>query len=356
MWRFFIGTDFLEGRMGLEKFKEVRFKPRSLARIELCNTIIDDYLGQGLRLTLRQLYYQLVTRNAITNEEKSYDNLGALVSNARLAGRMDWDAIEDRVRVPRRPLEFRDLNHRIDSALTNYRLPRWDGQKYYVELWVEKDALAGVLAPLAAEYHVTMMVNRGYSSTSALYESAKRFLAACSSGLDDCEDCGGTGLCPDCGGVASDECTTCGGEEECVTCNGSGSNPETFEYERWPVLLYLGDHDPSGEDMVRDVADRLTLFGVRGLQVTKLALTMDQVKKYNPPPNPAKMSDSRAKKYVKKHGKSSWEVDALPPNVLAQLIRDAFRTVLDKKKMKAVVEREELDKKKLLEAVASIRE
>src|SRR5574337_529305 len=255
--------------MGRKRFKGVRFKPESLARIELCNSIIDEYLGQGLRLTLRQLYYQLVTRNAITNEEKSYKNLGSLVSDARLAGMMDWDAIEDRVRVPRRPLEFRDLNHRIDSALANYRLPRWEGQKYYVELWVEKDALAGVLAPIASDFHVTMMVNRGYSSTSALKESADRFLDACLPGLDDCEDCYGTGICTACADAVEESgddedpaCDVCDSARECPTCDGAGGNRESLEYVRHPVLLYLGDHDPSGEDMVRDVEDRLTMFGV----------------------------------------------------------------------------------------------
>lgn len=348
--------------MGLEKFKDVRFKPDSLARIGLCNEIIEDYQGQGLRLTLRQLYYQLVTKNAITNEEKSYKNLGSLVSDARLAGRMDWDAIEDRVRVPRRPLEFRNLNHRIDSALANYRLPRWEGQDAYVELWVEKDALAGVLSPIAGEYHVTMMVNRGYSSTSALFESAKRFIEACMPGIDPCDDCDGTGDCMACAdSMEEDEdadpaCGMCNGSRKCPTCDGTGGDRESFDYVHQPVLLYLGDLDPSGEDMVRDIGDRLTMFGVKEILVRKIALNMDQVKQYNPPPNPAKMSDSRAKKYVKKHGTSSWEVDALPPNVLAQLIRGNLNAICDRKKMDAVIARENSDKSRLKLAVASLQE
>ena len=77
------------------------------------------------------------------------------------------------------------------------------------------------------------------------------------------------------------------------------------------LLFYLGDFDPSGEDMVRDVKDRLEMFGVE-LEVEKLALTKAQIAQYNPPPNPAKMTDSRAAAYVEKHGSSSWEVDALP--------------------------------------------
>lgn len=282
-----------------QQFKEVKFKQESLDRIALCNEIIEQYQAQGLRLTLRQLYYQLVTRNAVPNVERSYKNLSTLVSDARLAGMMDWDAIEDRVRQPRSQGEWSGLPALVESALWAYRLPRWKGQKYYSELWVEKDALAGVLSPLASEYHVTMMVNRGYSSQSAMYESAERFIRE----------------------------------------------------GRSPILFYLGDHDPSGEDMVRDIRDRLRMFGVSDINVVKLALTMDQVEEYNPPPNPAKVTDPRATAYMDKHGDSSWEVDALPPEVLSQIIRSAFDQIIDREKMDAVKRSEENDKRVLRELV-----
>lgn len=286
-----------------KKFKDVNFRVASLSLIDQCNLIIEDYQNQGLRLTLRQLYYQLVTRNVIPNVERSYKNLGSLVTDARLAGLMDWAAIEDRVRVPREPPEWESIQSLVSAAVSAFRLPRWDGQEYYVELWVEKDALAGVLEPLAREHHVTLMVNRGYSSASAMYEAARRFIR----------------------------------EGDGKTC----------------VLFYLGDHDPSGEDMVRDVQDRLTMFGA-DVEVTKIGLTMKQVEEYDPPPNPAKMSDSRAAAYVEKHGSSSWEVDALPPNVLAELVREAIGNVLDQDLMDEVIEKEEIAKKKLIKAAAKI--
>jgi hypothetical protein len=296
--------------MSRETFKRIAFKDDSLERIQRCNEIIEEYQAQGLTLTLRQLYYQLVTKNIIPNAERSYKNLSALVTDARMAGKMDWTAIEDRVRQPQVPLEFRDMQHRIDSALRNYRLPRWEGQEQYVELWVEKDALAGVLQPIAFEYHITLMVNRGYSSASAMYESAQRFIEG------------------------ADRAST-GGALSCV-------------------LLYLGDHDPSGEDMVRDVAERLVTFGAE-IEVKKVALTMTQVKRYKPPPNPAKLSDPRAAAYVAEHGGSSWEVDALPPNVLARLIRTELDALVDRERMDVIIGREEKDKAYLRRAVASYR-
>jgi hypothetical protein len=288
-----------------EVFRKKEFRGESLAKIILCNQIIEQYVGQGLRLTLRQLYYQLVIRNAIKNKEREYKNLSSLVSDARLAGIMDWDAIEDRIRQPVVAQEFADLNDLVNVALNSYRLPRWKGQGSYCELWVEKDALAGVLRPLAREYHVTMMVNRGYSSQSAMYESANRFREA---------------------------------EEQDKKC----------------LLLYLGDHDPSGEDMVRDIADRLQMF-LCDLEVEKLALTMDQVEQYDSPPNPAKMEDPRAAKYVDQHGASSWEVDALPPEALGEIIRGRLVQIIDQEKMDAVEVQEEKDKKWLKAKVGGKR-
>ena len=294
-----------------QKFRATKFKPDSQLRIEQCNDIIDQYLAQGLKLTLRQLYYQLVTKNIIKNEEKSYKNLSGLVSDGRLSGLIDWDAIEDRVRAPKAPPEFNNLGDLVDAALASYRLPRWEGQENYVELWVEKDALAGVLWPIAREYHVTLMVNRGYSSQSAMYESSTRFIL-----------------------------------------NTRGDTAH-LPYPKSPIILYLGDHDPSGEDMVRDVADRLSMFSV-DVDVRKIALTISQVQSYNLPPNPTKITDSRAADYIKKFGPECWEVDALPPNVLSKLIRDELKQVVNMKMMKAVIAREEEDKTALKEAVQEL--
>jgi hypothetical protein len=288
-------------RMSRQVFREKKFSSPALARIATCNQIIEEYLGQALRLTLRQLYYQLVTRNVIANVEREYKNLSTLVSDARLAGLMDWAAIEDRVRRPHVQPQFENLGELVDAALDSYRLPRWRGQDVYVELWVEKDALAGVLAPLAREFHVTMMVNRGYSSQSAMYEAANRFI----------------------------------------------------DSEKPGKCLYLGDHDPSGEDMVRDIRDRLDMFEA-DVTVEKLALTMEQVRAYTPPPNPAKMTDPRATDYIAEHGNESWEVDALPPEVLSGIIRERFEDIIMSEPLREVLEQEKQDKASLQSALQSI--
>jgi hypothetical protein len=285
-------------------FREHRFTPDAAKLLAQCIEIIEGYMKRGLRLTLRQTYYQCVVRNLFPNSERSYKKLSGLLSDARLAGLVDWEAIEDRVRVPVMPTEFSNLRELAEAAIASYRLPRWAGQDYYVELWVEKDALSGVLRPLAREFHVAMLVNRGYSSQSAMYDSATRFCRA----RDDGKDC---------------------------------------------LLCYLGDHDPSGEDMVRDIRDRLRMFGAE-VTVEKIGLTMEQVEEYDPPPNPAKLTDPRSSGYVEKHGNESWEVDALPPEVLDALIRKAIGGVLDTDRMDAVQDREEVDKARLRKAVEQI--
>jgi len=287
-----------------EQFRHIKFRGDSLARIREMQGIVSEYAAQDLRLTARQLYYQLVSRDLIPNVPSEYKKVTSLLADARYAGLIDWAAIEDRGRVPDVPSEWTGLPGLVDAALRSYRRPRWEGQANHVELWVEKQALAGVLSPIANKFHVTLMVNKGYSSASAMYESAQRMFAA--------------------------------------------GKP--------PVVFYLGDHDPSGEDMVRDIRSRLEEFsgGDMTVEVRKIALTMAQVRRHKPPPNPAKITDPRAAAYRRIHGDSSWEVDALPPDVLARLIRSAFESVLDAEKMDAIKEREERDKSQLRLAVSKL--
>ena len=286
--------------MSKEAFVETNFRPASLALLGTCNEIIRTYQAQGYRLSLRQLYYQLVSRNIIPNQERSYKNLGNLVSQGRLAGIVDWSAIEDRIRTPRKVQEWESPSEIMQAVVRGYTLPRWKAQPRYLELWVEKDALAGVLQPITEQYHITLMVNRGYSSMSAMKEAAER--------LEDAS-----------------------AEDKEIT------------------MLYVGDLDPSGEDMVRDVEDRLRLLTREEVEfvVIKLAITAAQVAAYNPPPNPAKLSDSRSAGFIAKFGSSSYEADALPPDVLAGVVRGAIEARLDAPLWAEVIEQEEKDKELL---------
>lgn len=330
--------------MPTKRFRNKRIGDDRMRMIEQAQEILSEY---DTKLTARQLYYQFVARDLIPNTPRSYQNLTTLITDARYAGLIDWDAIEDRGREPSIPLQFENLRERVDSALANYRLPRWEDQPYYAELWVEKQALAGVLAPLARDYHVPLMVNKGYSSASAMYESAMRIRAA-------------TGFAGDWWPDFEERINN----DEELQINDSGSPEYERVMDRYrkeivtetkeSFIFYLGDHDPSGEDMVRDISDRLKEFGVMRLQVRKLALTMQQIRRFNPPPNPAKLTDSRAKEYIKKFGNESWEVDALPPRELTRIIREAFVSVIDREKMNDVIDRENRDKETLRQLLEGV--
>jgi hypothetical protein len=244
--------------------------------------VINSYEAQGYILTLRQLYYQMVSRDYIPNSIQSYSNMGNLVSNARLAGIIDWDSIEDRVRVAQGRQHW-DSPEDILLASSRYYRDHWEIQPQYVEVWCEKDAVSNILQPVCSRYDVTFMANRGYSSQSAMYEAHQRLE------------------------------------------NKIQDDKEVF-------VIYFGDHDPSGLDMTRDIEDRMGLFlyGEGAFNnVEREALNMDQIRQYNPPENPAKTTDSRYKKYRFEHGVSSWELDALEPAVLSKLVEDAILRHVD---------------------------
>ncbi len=290
------------------KFREVRLSKANKDRLDVINNIIEEYQAEGYVLTLRQLYYQLVSRDVIPNKQAEYAKLSTLLKEGRMGGIVDWDAIEDRLRKPSKPSAWDSPKDAMNALIQQYKLPRMERQKHYIEVWVEKDALSGVLKRVTEKYHIPILVNRGYSSASAMYDAYNRF----DIGLGD---------------------ALVGGKV---------------------IILYLGDFDPSGMDMIRDIEERTLEFAKKDysnfpLVVVPIALTKAQIKQYNPPPNPAKITDPRAAAFIKEHGKTSWEVDALPPNVLNQLLEDAILENIDEGTYLEVVSREEADKTRLKE-------
>ena len=273
-----------------QAFRYKRFSSSIKELIRRSMHIVEEYQGQNIRLTLRQLYYQLVSRGVIANSQKEYSKISRVLTDARYTGLIDWNMIEDRVRVPKLPNHFDNISDLIESAISAYRLDRWEGQEYHVEVFCEKDALASVLYPVAHEWHVAFVVNRGYASATAMYDTANRLIR-------------------------------------------SG---------RKAVILYLGDHDPSGLDMIRDIEARIEEFGVR-ISVVPIAITAEQISTYNPPPNPAKITDTRATDYIHRHGPYSWEVDALPPDILQSLVKENIKYYVDINLMNKVKRKEKKD-------------
>jgi hypothetical protein len=313
--------------MARTQYESKRVSADRRRTMEQANEICEQYAAQGLVLTLRQLYYQFVARGLIPNSQREYSRLGDACGDARMLGIMDWDHLIDRTRSLSDWKTYRGPEAALQELAKRYHRDMWATQHQRVEVWVEKDAAVGVIEGVCSANSVPYFAARGYASMSAMHDAAQRV--------------------------------------------------------RWHVeagsqvtILYIGDHDPSGLDMTRDVEDRLRQFISRdwaGLhmgpgshtrgtirasmrehmaakrlskdgdaghasvyrdvvhpwQVKRIALNLDQVEEYQPPPNPAKQSDARYARYVEETGlDESWELDALEPTVLQDLITaevDALR-------------------------------
>jgi hypothetical protein len=337
--------------MSKQQFRSTNFRGDTLARIAQARVIIDEYEGQ--KLTARQVYYQFVARDLIPNTPRSYQNLTSILTDARYAGLIAWDSIEDRGREPDSPAQWDSIDELVDAAVNQWRSPRWRNQPKYVELWVEKQALAGVLAPIASRNHVTLMVNKGYSSASAMKASAERMLEAC--GVEvvvQCDNCGADFDYREVNG----ECKDCEEKTNATFRYNDSTGEQIEDVEKEIIVLYLGDHDPSGKDMVRDIRDRLTEFGVPNLKVDAIALTTAQVKRFNPPPNPAKITDSRAAAYIAEFGNQSWELDALPPRELNRIVEQAIARNMNRALMDEVIAREDVNRERVRAAIERSRQ
>ena len=143
--------------MAKVKFRDIHLSKSNLERLALINSIIEEYQDDGYVLTLRQLYYQLVSRDIISNKITEYAKLSNLLKEGRMAGIVDWDAIEDRLRVPQSPASWESPQSILNACVDQYELPRQKGQQNYIEVWVEKDALSGVLKRVTEKYHVPIM-------------------------------------------------------------------------------------------------------------------------------------------------------------------------------------------------------
>lgn len=270
-----------------EQYKSTNFKPASLAMIDCINGIIIEYTTAGYTLTVRQLYYQLVARDLVPNTLRSYKNIAGLINDGRIAGLIDWDAIEDRTRDFITRSRWSGGREILDAVAQQFHMDMWEKQERRVFVIVEKEALVGVLQKVCHRYDVPLLAARGYPSASVVREFADSVLLP------------------------------------------------TMEDGKGVLILHLGDHDPSGIDMTRDLEERITLFTRgdfsfnRSAELRRIALTMDQVEDQNPPPNPAKTTDARFAGYRRKYGNESWELDALQPQYLTELVEQHVQGEID---------------------------
>ena len=289
------------------KYVNHKFTSNQLRVISKINEIIDEYEAQGFVLTVRQLYYQMVSRDMIANEERSYKQLINTVTNGRMAGLIDWDMIEDRTRGFITRNRWNSPKQVLNASARQFHMDMWDNQDSRLFLIVEKEALVSVFERVCHQFDVPLLAARGYPSMSVMRSFA---------------------------------------EEDVEAAMNRGQRV---------VLLHFGDHDPSGIDMTRDLRDRISTFVLGSdWHLDRMALNMNQIEELKPPPNPTKTTDVRFQSYYDEYGtRSSWELDALPPTYLENLARNAIEGYIDDDRWTARTSEIEQGKTRLLEMADS---
>lgn len=291
-------------------YKAHRFEKGTEVIIDRANKLIADYREMGYILTLRQLYYQFIAQDQFPqdwvdrmynikngldpntkNTIKNYKRLGSMVSHGREAGLIDWMAFEDRNRTLYGTNPVEDPEGLTEGIEYRLILDCWRDQPAYVEVFVEKDSLGPIVARPANKWRAPHMACKGYLSATQAWKAGLRFR-------------------------------------------------ETLDLGKRAILIHVGDHDPSGRDMTRDNWDRLNMFAEQDIEVNRVALNIDQIRERNPPPNPVKVTDTRFRKYVKEFGHDCWELDALRPPELDDIISRAVESYVDKEKWDATMAKE----------------
>ena len=283
-----------------EAFIDKKFSSKSLQKLEWIDDVLSKYRAMGYDLTVRQVYYQLVAQDLIPNNVRSYNQIQSLISDGRKAGLISWDMIVDRTRATIIPPHWANPGEIIQAAADGYANDKWRTQENHIEVMCEKQALAGILEPVCNELDVNFTSNRGYASDSLMYNIAQRL-------------------------------------------SRKARNGKSI------YVLYFGDHDPSGLDMDRDIANRLEMFSYLNFETRRLALLMNQVEEMNLPENPAKSSDTRYENYLYEFGDSSWELDAVEPEELVRLTTEAVGSLRDDDRWNKAIEREEEGRQELQE-------
>lgn len=255
---------------------------RNKVEMEALRNALFEITSEQAPMSVRQVFYQATSRGLIDKTEAEYKNVVCrLLALMRLEGELPFDWIADGTRWMRKPTTFGSLDHAVRNIVSSYRRALWDNQDAYIEVWIEKEALAGVVVDVTAEWDVPLMVTRGYPSLSYLHSAA-----------------------------------------------------EGLEAEDRPCFVYyFGDLDPSGVDIARNVEERLVEFApAADITFERVAVNVEQIEMLNLPTRPTKRTDSRSKGWVG----GSVELDAIPADVLRQMVSDCIVQHVDTRALEVV--------------------
>ena len=272
--------------------------------VEAVNKLLPQY---RTKLTVRQIYYRLISPpyQLFPNAVKFYKGFDHILTRAREKGDVDWRAIEDSARAERGgdPNTSDDPQEYVESLFNilnerYYKKAHWATQPKYVEVWVEKVALANLFMEACSGLFVVVFPSRGYSSFTKVMEATER--------LSD---------------------------------------------EKPNVILHFTDHDPSGLDMSEDLRKRFDEYAGLDLEVRRIALTYGQVQQLHLPSNPTKSTDARSPSYVSQYGNECWELVAVPTDELQKWIREAVESEIDREAWDSLDAEEEDEKTAISEAL-----
>ena len=293
--------------------REFKWTDKQLDKLNKVQEILVEW-EKYLPLTLRQVYYQLVTKEIIKNKISEYTMLSNMLKWARIDGYISWDSIEDRVRAIYNGEGWNDKKHFIDDEtdkfLKGYRRNLMNGQDVFIEVWIEKDALSSIFSKVTIQYCVSTVVCRGFSSVTFL--------------------------------------------------NGFKGRVQYYQsIGKQPVMLYFGDFDPSGLEMLP--AMEITLveeMGANDIKFKRIALRKQDIFDYSLPNDPSavKKTDSRYDKFVNQYGTYAVELDALPPDILEQKIKTAIENEIDIDLFNEQIEFEKKERTELINLKDKINE
>lgn len=274
--------------------RQTKCTRRTKAQMEALCDALEAILEQEHPMTVRQVFYQAVNAKLIAKTEAEYSGvIVRLLVRMRESGRIPFSWIADNTRWMRRSHMFYGVEHALQHMARIYRRNFWDDADDYVEVWLEKEALAGVVIEATDPWCVPLMVNRGYSSVSFLHSSA-------------------------------------------MAMRDIGKRIHIY---------YLGDFDPSGRDIARNTEKRLRQFAPNAdIHFALIAVTPEQIKRFHLPTRPTKRTDTRAKNW---QGESV-EVDALPSSYLKQLVEERILSHLDQDRVNAMKRVEKMERETIL--------
>jgi hypothetical protein len=285
--------------MTLYQASPVKRHRSTKAQVEQRRESLFDIISEMQPMTVRQVFYQATVRGVVEKTEAGYTKVQTDLVVLRRAGELPYHWLADNTRWQRKPRTFIGVKQALEQTARFYRKNLWASANAYVEIWLEKDALAGVVFPVTSLYDVPLMIARGYASLSFLHTAAEHI-------------------------------------NDLVV----------------PSYIYhLGDFDPSGVNAGEKIEETLCEMAPNAeIYFERVAVTPEQIEEWDLPTRPTKASDTRAKNF----GDISVELDAIEPDTLRTIVRDAIELHLPAEQFDVLKAAEESERELITRLVGEI--